>query len=98
MIHAGAAAADPAIRAEVAAADAMRGGAIARLAQRLVELDSTLDPRRVEALLDALTLTPVYEQFVARHGWSSDDYESWLAAALRRDVRDPTQDPGQEAR
>jgi len=90
MIHASAAAADPDIRAEVAAADAMRSGGIARLAKRLGELEPELDARRVEALLDALTLTSVYERLVANHGWSPDDYESWLVAALRRDIRDST--------
>ena len=98
MINMKAAAADPGIRAEVAAADATRSGGIARLSQRLGELDRGLDPRRVEALLDALTLTMVYEQLVANHGWSADDYESWLAGALRRDVRDSTQALGQEVR
>jgi len=87
MVHASAAAADPEIRAEVAAASAMRSGGIARLAQRLSELEHGLDPRRVEALLDALTLTSVYEQVVTKHGWSPDDYESWLAGALRSDIR-----------
>jgi len=90
MINVSAAAADPEIRAEVAAANAMRSGGIARLARRLGELERSLDPRRVEALLDALTLTSVYEQLVAHHGWSSDDYEAWLAGALRRDIRDST--------
>ncbi len=98
LIHASAAAADPDIRAEVAAADARRSGGIARLAGRLAELERGLDPPRVQALLDALTLTSVYEQLVASHGWSSDEYEEWLANALRRDVRDATLDPGQEVR
>lgn len=87
MVHASAAAADPGIRAEVAAANTVRSGGIARLARRLGELDHGLDSRRVEALLDALTLTSVYEQVVAKHGWSPDNYESWLAGALRRDIR-----------
>jgi AcrR family transcriptional regulator len=98
MIHASAAAADAEIRAEVAAADAMRSGGIARLAGRLGELDRRIDPRRVEALLDALTLTAVYEQLVVNHGWSPDDYESWLAGALRVDIRGSTQAPVQEVR
>ena len=88
MINVKAAAADPEIRAEVTAANAMRSSGIARLARRLGELESGLDPRRVEALLDALTLTSVYEQLVSNHAWSSDDYESWLVGALRSNVRD----------
>jgi AcrR family transcriptional regulator len=85
-IDSNAAAADPEIRAEVAAANAMRGGGIARLARRLGELEAGLDPRHVEALLDALTLPTVYERLVTSHGWSTDDYESWLAGALRREI------------
>jgi TetR/AcrR family transcriptional regulator, regulator of autoinduction and epiphytic fitness len=90
MINESAAAADPEIRAEVAAANATRKGGIARLGRRLRELEHGLDPRRSEALLDALTLTSVYEQLVAHHGWSADDYEAWLAGALRRDIRTST--------
>jgi len=98
MIDVNAAAADPEIRAEVAAANAMRSGGIARLAWRLGELERGLDPRRTEALLDGLTLASVYEQLVPNHGWSPDDYESWLARALRRDIRDPGQTRGQKVR
>jgi hypothetical protein len=57
-----------------------------------------LDPRRVEALLDALTLTTIYERLVANHGWPADDYEGWLAGALRRGIRDTTPALGQEVR
>ncbi len=87
MINVTAASADPAIRAEVVATNAMRRGGIERLARRLGELESGLDLRRVEALLDALTLTSVYEQLVSDHGWSPDDYESWLVGALRSEIR-----------
>ena len=90
MIDMNAAAADQEIRAQVGAANAMRSRGIARLAGRLGELESGLDPRRVEALLDALTLTLLYEQLVSKHGWTADDYQSWLAAALRREILDPT--------
>lgn len=88
MIDVNAAAADPEIRAEVTAANAIRSGGIARLARRLGELESGPDPRRAEAILDALTLTSVYEQLASNHGWSPDDYESWLAGALRSNIRD----------
>jgi TetR/AcrR family transcriptional regulator, regulator of autoinduction and epiphytic fitness len=90
MIDSNAAAADPDVRREVEAANAMRRGGIARLARRLDELERGLDPRRVEALLDALTLTSVYERLVSHHGWSCDAYEEWLADTLRRDLRGPT--------
>lgn len=77
-----AAAADPGVRAEVEAVMAIRRGGIGRLAARLGNLDPQLDVRRAEALLDALTLAEVYEELVSRHGWSPDEYESWLARAL----------------
>lgn len=98
MIDSNAAAADPEIRVEVATANGMRGEGIARLAGRLGDLDHGLDPDRVEALLDALTLTSVYVRLVVHHGWSSDAYEDWLANALRRDIRDATRPPDQEIR
>jgi AcrR family transcriptional regulator len=98
MIDSNAAAADPEIRVEVATANGMRGEGIARLAGRLGDLDHGLDPDRVEALLDALTLTSVYERLVVHHGWSSDGYEDWLANALRRAIRDATRPPDQEIR
>jgi AcrR family transcriptional regulator len=98
MMDSNAAAADPDIRAEVTAANAMRGRGIARLARRLADLDRGLDPRRVEALLDALTLTSVYERLVAHHDWSSDEYEEWLADALGRDIRDSERTIGIEVR
>lgn len=90
MIDVSAAAADSVMRAEVAAANAMRSGGIARLAQRLAELLPGLDPRRVEALLDALTLTSVYERLVSTHGWSPDGYEAWLASVLVSEIRAST--------
>jgi AcrR family transcriptional regulator len=98
MINASAAAADPEIRADVRAANAARRDGIARLTRRLGELDRGLDLRRVEALLDALTLTSVYEQLVMHHNWSAEDYEAWLVDALRREVRGSTLAPGRELR
>jgi AcrR family transcriptional regulator len=98
MINASAAAADPEVRADVSAASAARSDGIARLARRLGELDRGLDLRRVEALLDALTLTSVYEQLVADHSWSAEDYEAWLAEALRRETRGSMLAPGRELR
>jgi AcrR family transcriptional regulator len=87
-INSMAAAADPEIRAEVAAANAMRSEGIARLARRLGELESGVDPRRAEAVLDALTLTSVYALLVSDRGWTPDDYESWLEGALRTNIRE----------
>lgn len=76
-----AAAADPAIRAELqSAVDARRRG-IKRLAEHLGNL-THVDADRADALLDALTMTETYEQLVAVHRWSPDEYESWLGDAL----------------
>lgn len=87
MIDTNAAAADPDIRGEVDTAIAARRTGIARLAQRLGEIDHKLDVERAEALLDALTLPTIYEQLVVDHGWTPDAYESWLADTLRRDLQ-----------
>lgn len=77
-----AAATDAGVRAEVEAVTAIRRRGIGRLASRLGSLDARLDVSRAEALLDALTLTELYEELVSRHGWSADDYEAWLARAF----------------
>ena len=77
-----AAASDPGVRAEVEAVTAIRRRGIGRLASRLGALDPQLDVRRTEALLEALTLTEIYEELVSRHGWSADEYESWLVRAF----------------
>lgn len=87
MIDTNAAAADPEIRSDVDTAIAARRAGIARLAQRLGEIDRKLDVERAEALLDALTLPTIYEQLVVGHGWTPDAYESWLADALRRNLQ-----------
>lgn len=76
-----AAAADPGIRAEIETAIAARRRGLRRLAQHLAGLTSG-DADRVEALLDALTMTETYEQLVSAHGWTPDAYEAWLADAL----------------
>ncbi len=78
-----AAAADPAIRVDVDAALASRRHGIRQLAERVGVLASR-DPRRIEALLDAMSMAGTYEQLVVVHGWSPDEYESWLADALAR--------------
>jgi AcrR family transcriptional regulator len=89
LVDLNAATADAGIRAEVDAANTRRRQGIADLAQRLAKLDRRLDPTHVEAVLDALTLPLVYGQLVHAHGWSPDAYESWLADALRREIRQP---------
>jgi AcrR family transcriptional regulator len=77
-----AASADVDVRAEVAAVLTQRRRGISRLAARLHELDQRIDQGRSGALLNAVTLPQLYEELVTDHGWSADDYESWLTRTL----------------
>lgn len=82
--NADAARSDPAIRAEVDAAVQVRRTGIRQLAAALARLDARLGPvDRVAAVLDALTVTDAYVTLTIGHGWSPDDYEAWLARAMR---------------
>jgi TetR/AcrR family transcriptional regulator of autoinduction and epiphytic fitness len=81
-INTQAAATDPGVRAEVEAVTAIRRRGIGRLALRLGGLDPDLDVRLAESLLNALTLTEIFQELVSRHGWSADEYESWLVRAF----------------
>ena len=38
---------------------------------------------RAGAVIDALTMPEVYLELVGAHGWTPDEYEAWLGAALR---------------
>lgn len=89
VIHRDAGSADAQIRAGVAATLERRRNGIAGLAGTL---DTALRPGvsadEAFAVLDALTLPEVYEELVGVHGWTSDAYEAWLAAALVRELLD----------
>ena len=49
-------------------------------------LRSDLPLERAAAVLRALCLPEVHEKLVAGSGWSEDEYEVWLAAALEREL------------
>ena len=81
--------ADPAIRAGLSATLARRRAGIAALAVALgTHLRPGVDVERATAVLDALTLPDVYAELVGVHRWTSDAYESWLAATLVHELLD----------
>ncbi len=83
-IHADAATADPTLRAEHAAAMRSRNRGLAALARHLVTLDRSLGGAdRAVAVLDALTLPAMFTTLTTGHGWSADEYQGWLARAMR---------------
>jgi AcrR family transcriptional regulator len=45
-----------------------------------------LAAERAAAIFGALTLAEVYEKLVIDEGWTADEYEAWLAEALRREL------------
>jgi AcrR family transcriptional regulator len=86
-IHRDAAATDPSIRSEMDAVLAVRRGGITRFAQSLGDrLAPGVDVDRATAIIDALTMPELHAELVGVHGWAADAYESWLAAALRREL------------
>ena len=86
-INEDAAMADAAIRAGVDEAVAARRRGIARFTRAMEDdLQPGIDVERSIALIHALTLYDLYAELVGVHGWTPDAYESWLAAALVREV------------
>lgn len=89
-VHAEAAASDPALREEVEAVLARRRGGLAHLVDSIAgSLVDGLDAARATAIVDALTLPEAYLALTGPGGWSPDEYEAWLAAALRRELLGP---------
>ena len=79
--------ADAAIRAGVDEAVAARRRGIARFTRAMEDdLQPGIDVERSIALIHALTLYDLYAELVDVHGWTPDAYESWLGAALVREV------------
>jgi AcrR family transcriptional regulator len=69
------------------AARAERGRAFAPLVASLApRLAAGLDPAAAFAIFAALTNVEVYRELTARHGWTPDRYETWLGAALTREL------------
>lgn len=77
-----AAATDPTVKKEVARAISARRNGLAQLARSV----GGQDPSRTLAILDALSLPQVYRELVEVHGWTPDQFETWLAAALKQQV------------
>ena len=75
---------DPAVKSEVERAVALRREGIGRLARTF----GNTGDGRIQAVLDALTLPEVYREFVVVHGWSADDFETWLASTLKRTLKE----------
>ena len=75
---------DPSVRPEVEAVLGIRRNGITALVRSLeTRLRPSLDVARAAAIVDALTLSEVYAELVDVQGWTSDQYESWLATTLR---------------
>jgi AcrR family transcriptional regulator len=83
-IHGEAASTDPTVRDEVEQVLSGRREGIGRLARSMGTLEPSLETRRIIAVIDALTLPEVYAELVVVQGWSADDYQTWIADALRR--------------
>ncbi len=87
QIHREAASTDPELRHEHEAVYARRRGGLREFGELLGDrLGPGLDVRRAVAILNALTLPDVYAELVTVQGWTSDEYEAWLARSLRQQL------------
>jgi len=48
--------------------------------------DRGISPERASATLDALTNPVLYADLTDVHGWTPDDYQSWLTGILLREL------------
>lgn len=79
--------ADAGIRTGLTATLEQRRRGIRALAERLdSELRQGLDVGTAAAIMDALSLAEVYAELVEVQGWAPEAYETWLAAALAREL------------
>jgi AcrR family transcriptional regulator len=86
-IYKGAAAVDKEAAAELATALSGRREHIGRfIAASLPLLRPGLREAEAAAIFRALTLAEVYEELVVVAGWTADDYERWLTAALHQQL------------
>lgn len=86
-IYRGAAAADREAAAELAEALRGRRTSLDSFSRSLgPALRTDLPLERASAVLRALCLPEVHEELVVGSGWSEDEYEVWLAAALEREL------------
>jgi AcrR family transcriptional regulator len=85
IVYREAASTDPVLQEEHAAVYERRRGGLAGLAASLDgSLGPGIDVGRAAAILNALTLPEVYQELSGAHGWTPDEFETWLAASLRR--------------
>jgi len=86
-IYQGAAAVDPDAAAELHSA---RAGRRTNLGQTVLGwasgFRSGLEPRHAVAIFHSLTLPEVYLELVREWGWSADEYQSWLAESLKKQL------------
>lgn len=86
-IYTGAAAADPRAAAELTQALAGRREGLQGFAKNLEQhLRPGLDTAHAAAILQALCMPEVFDELVRRSGWSADEYQLWLAKALKREM------------
>ena len=86
-IYRSAAAADREAAAELAEALAGRRKGLDTFTWSLaVHVRPGLDVPRACAILRALCQVELYEELVARSGWTAQAYQNWLAAALKREL------------
>lgn len=86
-IYTGAASSDPEAAAELKGALEGRREGMQRFAAGLEpHLRPGLDAARAAAILQALGLPELYNTLVHESGWSADEYQAWLAAALKREL------------
>lgn len=86
-IYTGAAAADPRAAAELSQALVGRREGLQNFAISLEpHLHSGLDAAHAAAILQALCLPVVFDELVRHSGWSADEYQTWLAQTLKRQL------------
>ena len=82
-----AAMADPTLREEVEMALRARRRGVTAYAKALHDrFGLRVDPTRAAAILLALTMPEVHAELIDVHGWTEQDYEAWLAGAMRREL------------
>lgn len=82
-----AASSDSSLRREIEAVFARRRAGLLQLARTLErDLRPGVTVDQAAAVMDALTHPAVYMTLVATHGWSAEEYETWLAASLARSL------------
>jgi AcrR family transcriptional regulator len=86
-IYRGAAAADREAAAELAEALNGRQRGLDAFTHRMeAHLQPGLDLQHAAAILRTLCQPEVYEELVKRSGWTPEDYQKWLATALKREL------------